>query len=437
MRLVLQLKSKKTEKKYKFSEYFFALIFIIPYMEIGIMNDLSYKKNGLYLPFIEIVMIVLGFVFLFYYLFSINKNPIGKIKMKELKILLIHKVIFDMFLLARIMFSENLLMAIFQLSYITVPFYFALIALLIIIKRNINIVNIMKIGIFYFTLYCLVAYIYNIFVLKIDLFSTISSRLVTPGGGPVILGYTIVIIISLIFIIRDKQQSIKYYLQLSILIFVSFATGSRGSMWPVSLLVLIFILQNRNIKKKIIIINMLLILVIIIRPINLIIEYVPRFGMNISSDSARVYTALNSLIIFSQESIDKILLGFGVGQFFPYQQWQILFNPYISNIFYYKGYPLLVQPHNTYIYLLLESGLLGLILFMNIIIYCIRICLKKQLPILRNGIISILLLLLLCFFDSLLVIHPASSSQLWFIILLVVSLKEYDLKNEKEYILST
>lgn len=417
-------------RKYKFLEYLSALMFVIPYMEVGVITDLTYKKNDLYFPFIIVLMSCFMSVILFFKIISMGKNKKLTIRGTNLKIIIALKLMLDIYLLVRGVLANDAIKSLVQLSYMSIPFYFSLVIVLLIVRRELNVKHILKIGVAYFTLYCLICFLYNMLIYKNNLFTTVSSRLITPGGGPVILGYTIVVVASILFVINErKTHSVLLYGQFLILFLVSLATGSRGSMWPMSLLIILYVIYNKQLHVKIVMTLFLISFILVINPFAFLMENIPRFGLITSS--SRINTINDALIFFSGQSLGTILLGFGVGNFFPYQKWQILFDQYTSNVFYYEGYLLLVQPHNAFIYMLLEGGIIGLLLFTGILAVCIKKCLSKHLPLFKSGAIPILLLCVMCFSDSLLIIHPGPCAQLWFIVLLLVCLKNQKISQDK------
>jgi O-antigen ligase len=86
----------------------------------------------------------------------------------------------------------------------------------------------------------------------------------------------------------------------------------------------------------------------------------------ISLESSRFSTQSNVLEIIKNDP-DKIIIGYGLSNFFPYNKWYAgqKSNRKNENIYYDDDVnaKILVEPHSLYIWLLAETGLVGLFLF--------------------------------------------------------------------------
>ena len=159
----------------------------------------------------------------------------------------------------------------------------------------------------------------------------------------------------------------------------------------------------------------------------LLIKIAPRLA-DVSS-GIRGINAANSIKLFLSDSILDEFFGKGLGQFFPYQDWFINHTSILDITFSYEGMVFIVQPHNTFIHILLELGIIGLLLFV------ITICsLYKKIVInhSKNCMFQIsfivLSMIILNFFDSVFTINPGVASIWWIILFLLVNYKEDEVK---------
>ena len=117
----------------------------------------------------------------------------------------------------------------------------------------------------------------------------------------------------------------------------------------------------------------------------------------------------------------EILTGKGLGQLFQYNQYiENRTLGWTLNLFNYQGYELLVQPHNTWLYILMEQGFAGLVL-MTFVIFVIPFFLNKNTDRRIEMFVFIGTFLFLNIFDSILMIEPGSSAMWWFILIMVVT----------------
>jgi O-antigen ligase len=243
------------------------------------------------------------------------------------------------------------------------------------------------------------------------------DRLISPGGGPVIFGYSIALVYSVLFYIRKKISVKKYVILAIILIIGAFFTKSRGAMWSVTILTFISIIANKNSRTNILIFSAALVLVPILYL--MIQDFVPRFFL--FEDSSRTNTLINSFKIFSKYDLVEILTGKGLGQLFQYNQYiENRTLGWTLNLFNYQGYELLVQPHNTWLYILMEQGFAGLVL-MTFVIFVIPFFLNKNTDRRIEMFVFLGTFLFLNIFDSILMIDPGSSAMWWFILIMVVT----------------
>ncbi len=406
-----------------------SLFFLIPYIEVDKIRSLftCYLGSYNFIPSVVIIMVIIMLLLLPLVFIGRVNNSLRSAKSYFASILWV-RLLFDFLVIVRIIFAYQPFDVLFQYIWTAVPFYFAFFIVYLIHKFNLNIPKIHVSAIYLFTIYL----IYNIYV-NISRYGYIfgsqelgiHTRLISPGGGPVILGYTIAILFSLFLFYQNRIKKPMFNIIFSIMLIASFFTGSRGGMWPTVFLVVIYLAD----KKKLGITGLIIVLIsfLYINPIEFFNEKLPRFFVLL--DQSRISTALDIIEVYSKQSIFHLFFGKGLGMFFPYQQWCLYRTPGI-NYFIYDGMALLVQPHNSYIYLLIETGLLGIILFFYPLYNSIR--LKPIVKSLRNGkyaIFTIILIGFLNLFDSVFIIAPGSAA-LWWLVLLSLTKHLYDLSKK-------
>ncbi|MCF6460860.1 O-antigen ligase family protein [Clostridium sp. Cult3] len=410
-----------------------SLLFLIPYLEVEkIRSIFTYYhpgENNL-IPSIIIVMLII-IVILSPLLFVSTIKKTGRIDTYFISILLA-RTAFDFITLIRIIFSSKPIDILFQYFWCEVPFYFAFFVLYVINRLNVDISKIHLNAIYFFTIYLILNIFINISRYEY-VFGNIKlgarNRLISPGGGPVILGYTIAIMFSLFLFYQHKIKKQRFTVMFFIMLMASFFTGSRGSMWMITFLVILYLID----KRKLGIVGLIIVLIsfLYVNPIEFLNEKVPRF-FNLT-DESRISTVLNTIDIFSKQSTFGLLFGKGLGVFFPYQDWFLSKTPGM-NYFIYEGNVLLVQPHNSYIYLLIETGIFGLILFVYPLYKAFRILPKaKDIMNWKYAVCTIFLIVFLNCFDSVFVIAPGSAA-LWWLIILSLSKYLYDYSIKKEHI---
>jgi len=237
---------------------------------------------------------------------------------------------------------------------------------------------------------------------------------------------------ALLLFYKDKIAGFKFIAVSSIMIIASIFTGSRGSMWPITFLLMIYLLED---KRRISIVGLLLLIIssLYVGPLEFLKSYVPRF-FNLL-DNSRFSTLQNAIEIYSKQSFFHIFFGTGLGMFFPYQKWYLYRTPGI-NYFLYDGLTLLVRPHNSFIYLLLEAGMIGVILFFYPIYKAVIIFPRlNYIKNIKYAFFTIILITLLNLFDSVFITAPGSAA-LWWLILLSLTLYLYECKilsNERRW----
>lgn len=416
---------KISKPKFKIRELILALVFIVPYTEISLIREnFGFERNGVIIPASIFIMMTISIILSRMMILSNKSKVTSKLRKMVYISLLLHLMIF-----MEGLFIGNFTGFFTQFLWFAVPFYYAYIIIKYIDKFKLSSINIGIIGLIYFAIYIFVSILINSknygFALTGDL---VQSRLISPGGGPVILGYTIVLAASYLIIVRKSiSKTLLYTISVVYLVGVIF-TGSRGAIWPFIVLLFILIIAKKKTLVNILFVIFIGIVIIIANPISLVFDIVPRI-MDLSG-GLRVETFFNALNIFANQSISTMLFGSGLSNCFPYQEWLTNrggMDLLSYNTFFYKNEILLVQPHNTFIYLLLETGLIGLMIFLNIFYNSFKI-LKMHTNKEKVRYLVLLFILALNFLDSIFMIQPGTAGLWW--ILLFLSL--HDKKDKKQ-----
>lgn len=313
------------------------------------------------------------------------------------------------------------------LAWFIVPVIFADVIFHYCAMRKLNtkaiITNMIKI----FAIQVLLTVVISIF--RDGLFTNTSIRLDPRGGGGVIFGYTIAIFFALTINMNEYIKRNTYYAILIIFTIGAIATQSRGAMWPIAVLWVVNFIKRQFDIKELITIVIAIFLLLSIDWIEILNTYLPRFL--IGSDSSRNNNLLNLMNIFSLNSPGLILWGYGIGKFFPYQAWLMRMmgtDHVFTNLITINGNAVLVQPHNTFFYILMEGGLICLILFMVEFIIIIKNFYKHNKLSLKSAIFF-LMVILANNLDSIFFVEPGVAGVIWLVILLYLNI---GVKNEFE-----
>lgn len=393
---------------------------ILPYVEISIVREaLEIQTKYMEIPAVAPIMLFLWILlYLGNRIHGYYRLQYCKLYYSRLDLLLFLWTLMNFLV---ILFHESKMSSYYQLLLFILPYLFAKEVIIRVKSSGLYNCDIVKYAVSFFIISQLVFLIINIVVYGFSFDGKSESRILSVGGGPVILGYTVVLSISCWMIYRDNT---KLHINLLVLIgglILSFATGSRGSMWPsILLLVTYFVHKNgkfSSIKSLIVLIGF--IAVFFLADLGKIF---PRLFL--FDDGSRISSIISNLYAFSFFSPMEVLFGKGVGNFFPYQQWNMnhssgIFFDY--NRFLYNGIPLLVQPHNSFIYALMETGIVGLALYIRLIKTSISFkffskCKKKF----EYLLFSVILLLVLTV-ESTFFVATGSASLWWFLIMLIGS----------------
>ena len=397
----------KWSKQY-FLEIILGFLFLIPFFAIGPLRSIfSYTIRDFQFD----INLVLLFVLILFFALSLAliKKEGDKLITRKLFIVLSIKVIFDLSILFSGI-SKNINLGYFFTQYLwfILPGYYGLLYVLFINKLQLDHEQIIKIGLVFFAGYI----IFNI-VINGAVYDFIfgADRLISPGGGPVIFGYSIALLFTVLVAYDYLFKKLTFYLLAVIYLVGSLATGSRASMIPVLVIFAVYFFVDKKIQPLTKLVIVLVAFSALMLQGSLLLRIAPRLTK--LATGSRGVSAVNTLRAYGNYSLIDKLSGRGLTGFFPYQQWNRFpelrreFTHY--NRFLYNGEYLLVQPHNSFLMALMELGLLRTILLICFFGYFFikNLIGKDYRRALFTGVFIVLNL-----FDSIIFVSPGSSA-LW------------------------
>lgn len=318
-----------------------------------------------------------------------------------------------------------------QILWIIAPLLFAGLFVGIVKKSGISFSVLSEVVILGMALFSCVLIGYNIGAYG---FGLVDGRLYCPGLGPVILGYTNALVIALAV---SRKHSNSYIpapiLALAVLILLgsTFLTGSRGGIYPALILSLIYFLPSRNASAIVLFFLGAIIILIALNPIEAFLS-----GRAGNLQSGRYATWDAAFMAFCDGSLLNQLFGYGLGNVFPYQDWYTsissgaIVRGYTDgtwNSFSFHGNVMLVEPHNTYIWFLLEGGIISLLGFIFCLLSILIISVSNKFSRLRVGVVLVTFMAL-GIFDAVIFINMASA--FWWSILFITLEAENEFKGD-------
>lgn len=309
--------------------------------------------------------------------------------------------------------------------WLAVPVIYAKTYLKCIRSSGCDVVTVARRGLILFCIAIMGVVLVNITVYGFRLTGDAEDRIISTGGGPVILGYTIVLIFALFLCVRSEKKNLTELFFLAVCTVGALLTGSRGGLWPLLILVLVYLFRNRkgrlNAKSMLMLFFPFALLSLLL--FKQIQTFFPRFFS--LEDTGRFSIAGKALYVYFKQPVLEILFGGGLGQVYPYVDWShgvsLGHSFYGYNQFVYKGFLMIVQPHNTFIYTLLEGGIIGLALYIAFGIALIR-------KVWETGNyykkLLCLMFMLLGFFESALYVAPGAMGLWWIILMIAMELPD-------------
>lgn len=317
-------------------------------------------------------------------------------------------------------FSGNPARTLVQLMYIVVPYYYANAILAFGYRNGACFSRVLRYGTLATLIYLVVVLAYN--VVTYSLFTS-GSALYAPGGQ-VVLGYTIVILASLVFLAKEECGSFWWYKVTSVLLMVCCVlTQSRVATWATLTIGVLCLIPRRRADLALLFVLGAIILVFALDPFGIIFNYSERLY---SIDSGRFNTWDGVLSCFSESNAMQKSLGYGLGNVFPVLDWQTgLQDQSIIrgdgdgswNSFFFNGHSLLVEPHNAFLWLLLETGLVGVVAFAFIVLFIGTRSIKHRNHYALAGFLVAAAFTVVNLFDAIIFCNAISAS--WWCILLL------------------
>lgn len=399
-------------------EKLIALLILFPYIE----NNFLQKYIQIYFEntYIRAISVLSIFVTIIFLSMIIVKR---KITFNRIKVYLLMYIVYS---ILGVLFSwKGMLNSFCVWIWVCVPILFAIVVIDYCESVKVNYLYIIYNMIKCFCLYVIIVIAYYIPVHH--LFIDSSVRLNPRGGGAVIFGYTIAVIFALTVMYRDIFENKKeYYFILAVLSVGAIATASRAAVWPVVFLWIINFMWTKLTSKK-------LLFTIVLIPIFVFLTMVDFSKMSTTttfvgldrlfntSSFRRAQTTTNIFSLFSDFEICRKLFGFGLGNFFPYQKWCLYVNDVDLNMIRYNGVAVLVQPHNSFLYELMEGGIIGLLLMVSSFICAIKTLLKYKNSNYIFGLAFIGVMLLVNCFDSVLFVQPGVAGSFWLLLMISIN----------------
>lgn len=262
-----------------------------------------------------------------------------------------------------------------------------------------------------------------------------NGRLYCPGLGPVVLGYTNALVIALALSRKGANTIVPssvLLLSVAVLLVAAFLTGSRGGIYPALALSIIYFLPTKNAAATMLLVLGAMTILLAFNPVEAFLS-----GRAGNLQSERYTTWETSFAVFRDGSPLEQIFGYGLGNVFPYQDWYTGLNTgaieraYTDgawNSFSFRGHAMLVEPHNTYIWLLLEGGVLSVIGYVIcLILPLLSLGSSKGLPKLRFEVV-VAAFMVLGVFDAVVFVNMASA--FWWGVLLITFEASIELEGE-------
>ncbi len=396
-----------------------SIILLYPFVEPGIIrSSATFIATDFVFPSINIfiLLIMVGFstIASLKSCLKINKANIGKYLMFGVLFLIISAINniiriqnFKAFLFACLFFVPSFLLAVLLNNYVS--------------PREYN--NLWRTFVYIFIIFLAFLLFYYLIKWRTYMVDPMLGfhRLQSPGASSVTLAYTCVLFSTLFLYIENNINSLVWIASLILILIIVVLSGSRLAFWlfiPTLLIILFGGIKKSIYLKSTISIGAVILLALVMPNLQ---NSLPRFFT--WSDDARANMREEGLESWRKENLAGKLLGVGSAMHYPIQRW-LSMGGTIEDSTKLESYGIVTQPHNTFIYLLVEYGLIGSILFLFPVLLAIYnlVVNFKILPIsLAFKLLYSLILFIICnMFDSMLIACPGHSVFWWFYLFFII-----------------
>lgn len=354
------------------SLFLFAFVLMVPL--VGAFPGLDTIESYVcgYLIPSQVVIVATGAVLLgMVYFVSSGERALGARRV-AMPVLMLFCCMVPWGLVRALLSSGSVQRVLMQALWMIVPLLFAIFLIGLVKKRGLRFSEFSEIVVITAALFSCVVIAYNFATYGLNL---ANGRLYCPGLGSVALGYTNALVIALALSRKGASTLIPapfLFLSVVVLLVSVLLTGSRGGMYPALALALIYFLPTKNAAATTLVVLGAVIVLLLSNPIEAFLS--GRAG-NLQSGRYATWDAAYAAFL-GGSPLDR-LLGYGLGNVFPFQDWYT--NYYTGHIereltdgawnsFSFHGNTMLVEPHNTYVWLLLEGGALSLVGFVTCLI---------------------------------------------------------------------
>lgn len=387
----------------KIKELLISIVFIIPYTETFIGGTWAIGENAVGRTIIVVEFIIIAACIL--------RNILKGVRIFNFEL----EVLFFCYYTVLVLFfatdvkAHNISVA----MWMTVPVLCAYAVKKLILDEGLDFGRIIYYGVYVFSAYSVLLVTYNI--LFLGLLGS-GNRITALAGGPVVYGYTLAVYFALVITNKELFNNTEIIFFKVLFSVIALMSGSRGSFWPIIMLWLFDYFCRKISYRKLLVAVGLIFVIMIINPIEIVSHVMPRLLSN--TDSSRINSAIGTFSIFTALEPSQIIIGFGPGDFFPYQAWvnrNVVAGTSAGNMnnFFYDGIMMLVQPHNSFIYYIMELGIIGLFTVLFILVKNVHLMNPENRV---NRIVLIGVITLANLLDSIFIVEPGVSFVMWLIV---------------------
>lgn len=413
--------------KKKLKMYLSLLILYFPVLLISPIRKLipKFLLNHPIEPFAFILLIIFPILVLFMILPSYKKLKMKYVFKFTIAIILLLIIIFFQFLTI----EEKYKISFPIILNIMIPLFLGF--FLNCYLYDLNSIEIYRNYLLIFITYLMINIFVWLFYLMKKLPQSSGLNFVRMGGTlapSVLLGQLILIIFSLFyFIVYDKYRTKKNKKNIffCILIFLisSYLTGSRSSFWGITIFLFLWLLifiEKKNKIKFYLFFGYILFLGIIY------FSHIKAGRLFNYYSEGRFISIKAGLNYFSQSPLNKKLIGHGFGLVYPYEKWKLEGGRIWNNTFYLGENLSIIHPHNSFLWILIEGGMIFFFIFSYVIFIGLKKIIFNQMYYKQKGILFLIYFsfIITLFVTSGILHTPSFSINYWFLFFLFIRILE-------------